>query len=142
MHKRGMLSNNRKIIQEVKMNVQSSVVNLFSPNIFWMFISEGKLKIIPFILHHHKTVFCNVGFSTVCKKEVLTHPTLGWKFRAGSELWGSTSTSLGLVLLTTERQFWAHQQCSAVNSGYLRTFEVLAFPRSRVQFVRSPYFSN
>lgn len=74
---RGMLSNNGKMIQKVRMNVQSSIMNLFFPSIFWMFISEGKLKIISFISHSHKTMFCNVGLSPVWKKEVLTHSTLG-----------------------------------------------------------------
>lgn len=38
------------------MNVQSSIINLFLPNMIWKFISEGELKLISFIPHHHKSM--------------------------------------------------------------------------------------
>jgi len=70
MHERLDAVNDGKIIQKAKINVQSSIMNLFFCSIFCMFISEEKLKIISFIQCWHKITFCNVGFSPVWKREV------------------------------------------------------------------------
>lgn len=61
MDKRSMLSSNGKIIGKAKMNVQSSTINLFLPNMIWKFISGGELKLISFTPQHHKTMVCIVG---------------------------------------------------------------------------------
>lgn len=65
MGRRSMLSSNGKIIGKAKMNVQSSIINLFFPGVIWKFISEGELKIISFIPQHHKSMLYNVGHCQV-----------------------------------------------------------------------------
>lgn len=107
-------------------------MNLFFPDIFWMFLSQGNLKTICFILNWNKTIFCNVGRFG---KSVLTYPTPGRELRADCELWDSMHTSLSLALPAIEGQFWECQDCTN-DSGYPRSSEAITFPRSRTQFCK------
>lgn len=66
-----------------KVKIKISIMNPFFPDIFWMFLSQGNLKTISFILNWNKTIFCNVG---QFGKSILTYPTPGRELRADCEL--------------------------------------------------------